>query len=135
MSRAAGKAITVAVMLLFPALFLGLVWSLCSAQADGIDVDWAFTRWLLILLGILSYFVVFIFASVLFSISNEEKDEQDTEPEPEPEVATTILVVAIPEKAPARRESIAPQLVAATLAGVAGGLLAHFVMRRRDRQQ
>ncbi|HEX6416371.1 MAG TPA: hypothetical protein VFZ62_02490 [Candidatus Saccharimonadales bacterium] len=121
-------AIGAVLLPVFPVLFLGFVWSVCSAQAEGLDVNWAYTRWLIVFFGLIAFFG---FAIILLVLLDTNEEDVDDEPESEPEA--TILVVSTPEQTSTRRESIAPQLIAATLAGVAGGLLAHFVMKRRDR--
>ncbi|MDN5275051.1 MAG: hypothetical protein JWP06_952 [Candidatus Saccharibacteria bacterium] len=62
---AMSRIIRAAVIALFPVIYLTLVWSICSAQADGIQVSWGFTRGFLLFAGVVCFGATILLTSFL----------------------------------------------------------------------
>lgn len=130
MTEIGRKVLVLVVLLLFPALFLSLVWSLGTAETEGLDIDWGFTRWLLVIIGVIAFLAVFALASLLFDPYRPVEIETE-----EPEV-TINITAPLPSPAnaqPSMQSNEWLMLIYAILAGVAGGLLALLFLRKGDK--
>jgi uncharacterized membrane protein len=123
------RAVLIFLMTALPLVYFSRIWSLCVTAANGDQYNWDEIGWYLTVFGVIVIVGELMFAAMLFDMSKSRPKMPQTVV-----IEHTIVVLPPPAPMPLIERKEQAMLLGALVAGLLGGLLALFFIKKGNKQ-